>query len=310
MHLYRATEQDVGKRADIFIVEQLDDFSRSSLSGLFEKGLVLVNGKPTRASQKLHRGDKVKVDTRLLKTQPGPIELPILYENDDVLVLNKPAGILTHSKGALNTEATVATWLLDYLKKANYNIKPSFSGCHPENRFGIVHRLDRQTSGVMICAKNDKTLKWLQKQFSTRKVRKIYHAVVEGVLEPAEAIIDAPLQRNPQKPQTFHVSAGGRPAQTHYKTLKSIGLHPMLSLVELEPKTGRTHQLRVHLKYIGHPIVGDKVYGHALSSKKSTSFRRGDRQMYLHAKSLEINLPDGKTSKFEAPEPKYFRDPF
>ena len=292
MSKFVVTKNEAGKRADVFVAMKLPEFTRSSLSGLFEKNLVLINGAVAKASHKLKDGDKLEVDTSLLTARPADIELPIVYEDDDVIVINKPAGVLTHSKGLLNTEATVASF-----------IRPKLVGADTtNNRAGIVHRLDRATSGVIITAKNDKALKWLQKQFSTRKTDKTYLAVVEGVPSPEKAIIDAPIERNPKKPQTFHVGVGGRPSQTRYKVLRKLNPSTTLragrsySLLELRPLTGRTHQLRVHLKYIGHPIVGDRVYGH------------DGENMYLHAKSLEVTLPGGKRVKFEAPEPNFFNE--
>lgn len=300
---------DVGKRADVFVAENLPEFTRSSLSGLFGKGLVLVNGKPTKASYRLRVSDKIEVDTGLLTARPKKIVLPIIYEDKDVVVINKPAGVLTHSKGALNLEPTVATWLQQHFKKGYYNTDPSVTRSLLVNRLGIVHRLDRPTSGVMICAKNDHALQWLQKQFSTRKVKKGYIAIVEGIPSPQEAIIDAPVERNPKKPQTFRVGAAGKPAQTKYEVIKTFKKKDKsYTLMELNPQTGRTHQLRVHLKYIGHPIVGDRVYGHGgLPTKIFTKFQAG-KNMYLYAKSLEIILPTGQPKKFEASEPKIFKD--
>ncbi len=278
-------EKETGTRADIFLSQKLPDYSRSSLKNLFPEH-VTINNKVTKASYKLRLGDIVKIDDTSLSAEPEAIELPILYEDEDVLVLNKPAGILTHSKGALNIEATVASFI-----KPKLNDKTLIG-----NRAGIVHRLDRATGGVIITAKNQKALIWLQKQFSTRKVNKIYQAIVEGAPKPPQAVIDAPIERNPKNPQTFKVGSGGRPAVTGYKVLKILNKSSNLySLLELNPQTGRTHQLRVHLKYIGHPIVGDRIYGH------------GDN-LYLHASSLELTLPSGRKMEFKAPEPSIFRE--
>ena len=283
----KASDKDEAKRVDVFLTENLPDFSRSSLAGLFDKKLVMVNGHPVKPSYKLREKDKLKADISLLTARPGDIKLPVIYEDEAVIVINKPVGVLTHSKGGLNTEATVASFIGPMLNDENLI----------GNRAGIVHRLDRATSGVIITAKNAKSLKQLQKQFSTRKVKKIYLAIVEGVPSPREAIIDAPIERNPKRPQTFRVGGSGKPSQTRYKVLKVLNKSTNLySLLELNPQTGRTHQLRVHLKYIGHPIVGDRVYGHAQDN------------MYLHAKSLKITLPGGRQMQFEAPEPKIFRN--
>ena len=203
------------------------------------------------------------------------IELPIIFEDDDCVVINKPVGLLTHSKGAFNPEATVATWLS--------NRTTDMDG----ERAGIVHRLDRATSGVMICAKSPEALAWLQKQFSQRKVKKSYIAIIAGQLDPEEAIIDMPIERNPKAPATFRVGNNGKSATTHYKTIESSEHY---SLLELKPETGRTHQLRVHLKHLGHPIVGDVLY----------NGKPGER-LFLHAQSLEITLPNRERKVFNVP---------
>lgn len=277
----------MGSRADVFIASQYPQFSRSSLDGLFDNELVSINKKPVRGSYRVKEKDLFKVDDAVLFQEPAGIALPIIYEDNDVLVIDKPAGVLTHSKGALNTEASVASF-----------IGPKLAKDTPKsNRAGIVHRLDRATSGVIITAKNEKARKWLQKQFSTRKTKKAYIAIAEGELEPKKAIIDAPIARNPRKPQTFYVSPAGKPAQTEYEVVKVLNkLSISYSIVELKPLTGRTHQLRVHLAYINHPIVGDSLYGH-----------KGEH-LYLHAERLELTLPGGDRKIFEAKRPAYFEE--
>lgn len=286
MKQFRATEDDVGVRADIFVAKKYPEFTRSSLERLFENNSVSIAGKPIRPAYKIKLGDKLSVDDSLIKAEPPQIEIPIIYENDDIIVLNKPEGILSHSKGALNSEGTVASF-----------IRPKIDKELIGNRAGIVHRLDRATSGVMIAAKSQTALSRLQKQFSSRKTKKSYLAVVEGELDPAEAIVDAPIGRNPKKPQTFVVTASGKPSQTHYKVVKQVNnANKIYSLLELKPHTGRTHQLRLHLKYIDHPIVGDRVYG-----------ADGDH-LLLHAHSLELTLPDQKRHVFTVEPPAYFKD--
>jgi 23S rRNA pseudouridine1911/1915/1917 synthase len=271
------------QRLDQYVVEQRPRLSRAFAARLVEDGKVLVNDKLRKPGYKLHSGDKVTIDyDESILDQIPDIDLPVLYEDDSTVVINKPLGVLTHSKGAFNPEATVATWLRSRVK--------GLAG----ERAGIVHRLDRATSGVMICAKTPEALSWLQKQFAQRKTKKTYIAVVAGSLEPPEAIIDMPIERNPKKPQTFRVGAGGKPAVTAYKIIQTNGKH---SMVELSPTTGRTHQLRVHLKHLKRPIVGDTVYGG----------ETGER-LFLHALSLELTLPNRERKTFSAPMPKAFKE--
>lgn len=262
-------------------VTRLANVSRSASVRLIKNHQVKVDGiVKDKPSLKLSPNAQVSVDLPDKVVLPQ-IKLPIIYEDDHVIVINKPIGVLTHSKGEYNPEPTVATWLTSRV--------PSMEG----NRAGIVHRLDRATSGVMILAKDPETLKYLQKQFSQRRTHKAYEAVVKGQLTPAEAVIDMPLMRNPKQPQTFRVGPNGKSALTHYRTIKN---NTDYSLVELKPTTGRTHQLRVHLKALGHPIVGDVLYDGAPADR-----------LYLHAKSLEITLPGGQREVFMAPVPASFR---
>lgn len=286
MKEFTVSETDAGARLDVFVAGQYPEFTRSSLEALFENELIQVNKSPAKPSYRVKDSDRVRVDETLLKTAPPELELPIIYEDRDVIVINKTDGVLTHAKGALNLEGSVASFIKQKLADEN------LSG----NRAGIVHRLDRHTSGVIITAKTETAQKWLQKQFSTRKVKKTYVAIVEGVMEPEKALIDAPIARNPNKPQTFTVQPAGKPAQTEYEALKTIEKNgKSYSLLKLVPKTGRTHQLRVHLAYIGHPIVGDGVYGHA------------GPKLLLHAMELELTLPNKTRQTFKAPIPDKIR---
>lgn len=275
---------EAGQRLDVFVHEQMA-ISRSFADRLCDEEKVLVNNKHQKPSYKIKAGDTVTVDFDTTELEVHEqIDLPILYEDDDVVVIDKPVGVLSHSKGAYNPEATVATF-----------IEPKLQDLDGE-RGGIVHRLDRATSGVIICAKNEAALKWLQKQFSSRRVQKTYLAVITGTLEPKEAIIDMPIARNPRQPKTFHVSANGRGAITKYKVANFDGKH---SLLELEPKTGRTHQLRVHLAHQKHPLVGDEFYG-------GEPYNR----MLLHAHKLKIQLPNKSQQEFVAEIPTDFHTIF
>jgi 23S rRNA pseudouridine1911/1915/1917 synthase len=276
-------ETSKAQRLDQKVVEVVPELSRGFAARLIDEGKVTINGKVrTKAGHKMHEGDVVVVDYDVAQLGVIPdIELDVLYEDDDCVVIYKPVGVLSHSKGAFNPEGTVATWLRSRL-----------SGLDGE-RGGIVHRLDRATSGVMICAKTPEALSWLQKQFATRNVHKTYAAVVKGELKPTEALIDMPIERNPKAPATFRVGVQGKSATTAYKQVKTNGRY---SLIELKPETGRTHQLRVHLAYQHHPIVGDTLYGGEPAER-----------LYLHAESLEITIVYGHERKvFNAPIPAEF----
>lgn len=272
---------DEAVRLDAHIAKELG-LSRSFVKVLLDQGKVTVNGVAIfKSSSKVHPGDEISVDYQPSQLQDIPdIQLEIIYQDDDCIVVNKSAGVLTHSKGAFNPEATVSTFIRQFTEGME------------DNRGGIVHRLDRVTSGLLICAKHPDALTHLQKQFSERKVKKVYNAVVIGTLNPAEATIDMPIERNPKKPQTFRVGANGKTATTHYKVLEE---NQDKSLVELRPVTGRTHQLRVHLAQLEHPIIGDVLYGG----------EQADRT-YLHALSLEITIPSGERRVFTASLPPEF----
>lgn len=280
------------QRLDQKVIELLPNLSRSFASKLIEQGKVRVNGEfVDKAGYKLRESDLVTVDyTEADEPEIPKIKLPVLYEDDDCVVINKPVGVLTHSKGAFNPEATVATWLRERLTSGEWQTVSDTSG---NARAGIVHRLDRATSGVMICAKNQAALSKLQKQFSQRKAKKTYMAIISGHLPNEHAIIDMPIERNPKRPQTFRVGANGKPAQTEYRVKQVSAAY---SLIELLPTTGRTHQLRVHLSHLGHPIVGDDLYGGM----------PGER-LFLHALSLEITLPNRERAVFTAPLPAIFK---
>lgn len=275
-------DNDVNKRLDVAVAERLSEFSRSFIGKLIEQGEVLVNKQPSKPGYKLRPADKVEItaNIRKLKREPS-ITLPVLYEDDDCIVINKPAGVLTHSKGAFNPEGTVASF-----------IRSRLQGMDGE-RAGIVHRLDRQTSGVIITAKHPAALSWLQRQFAARKVKKRYLAIVGGNVKLDEAVIDMPIERSPKQPKTFQAAATGKPAVTMFRVLRRFDDG---ALLELFPRTGRTHQIRVHLKQIGHPIIGDTVYGGKPAAR-----------LLLHAETLELTLPSRVRKEFKAPLPPEFK---
>ncbi len=265
------------KRLDSELAKRYPETSRSTWQKHINAGNIKVNGNViTSSKHEITENDKISIEnpeTPDFKDE----KLQIVYIDDNVIVINKPAGVLTHSKGELNDEFTVADFFRRY---TTYHIDT--------NRPGIVHRLDRDTSGVMIGARNDETAISLQKQFADRKTKKVYYAVLDGKPKLDSANIDLPIGRNPKKPSMFRVDVNGKTAITKYTVIDS---NHRYSLVKLQPKTGRTHQLRVHMKYIGTPILGDKLYGKA-----------ADR-MYLHAFSLEVTIPNGVRRTFSTPLP-------
>lgn len=272
------------KRIDVELAGRYPELSRSTIQKYIKAGHVLVDGKPVKPRHEVTDTDEIALKAPVM-TDFSKQTIPIIYIDDRVIVINKPAGILTHSKGAMNDEFTVA----DFFRRYTTNGLET-------TRSGIVHRLDRDTSGVMIGARDDETALILKKQFADRKTKKEYIAVVEGVPKTLNAVIDLPIARNPSAPSTFRVDPSGKSAITTYEV---ISTNDSQSLVKLWPKTGRTHQLRVHMQYINTPIAGDRVYGNG----------KADR-LYLHAHSLEITLPNSKREVFIAPIPEEFTNSF
>jgi 23S rRNA pseudouridine1911/1915/1917 synthase len=270
---------DYTGRLDVFLAQQFPERSRAFWQHAIESGFVVVND----AVQNITK-HKVRVDDEVSIAIPeqvqDDIEVPIIFENENVIVINKPAGVLVHNKSHWLPEPSIATHFADKLDFEN-----------PHIRMGIVHRLDRDTSGVMILAKNDQTLSYLQRQFQDRTTDKKYCAIVVGKPEKDEAVIDIAIERNMAKPTTFKPGRDGKPSFTKYKVVES---NDSYSRLFLWPKTGRTHQLRVHLKAIGHPIVGDVIYG------------TQDKRLFLHAVSLQIEVPGMGRQTFEADVPAEF----
>lgn len=276
------TEEDGVVRVDKYLAIKFPEYSRAAITKLFDLKLIKLNGESIQPGHKLRPGTEIEYDLGPLQAKPEVIELPIIYEDKNVIVIDKPAGIISHARGRFWQEASVASFIRDRI-----------SGMEGE-RGGIVHRLDRATSGVMICAKNETSLKFLQKQFSDRKVIKQYIACVNTMPNEKEATIIAPITRNAKDPKKFMVSQAGKHAETYYEVLQHESNR---ALLELTPKTGRTHQLRIHLAYIGSPIVGDELYG-------GMPYKR----LLLHAKTLTIKLPDTTKKTFESSIPNDFGD--
>jgi len=269
-------------RLDIYLSTKFDTtISRSLWQKYIKAGYVSVNSK-VATTPKFEVDETDEIALNLPEKEQTDVDLPILYEDDDVIVVNKPSGLLTHAKGGLSDEPTVAEI-----------IRPKTSFATDTDRPGIVHRLDRDTSGLLIIAKNPESAAHLQRQFAERTAKKTYIAITDGKPKLNAAKIDLPIGRNPSAPSTFRIDPNGKPAQTTYHVLAE---NDAQSLVELKPTTGRTHQLRVHLAHLNAPILGDRVYG-----------KSSDCRMMLHAQKLEITLPSGERKVFEAAVPDEFK---
>ena len=269
-------------RLDIYLSTKFDTtISRSLWQKYIKAGYVSVNNK-VATTPKFEVDETDEIALNLPEKEQTNVDLPILYEDDDVIVVNKPSRLLTHAKGGLSDEPTVAEI-----------IRPKTSFATDTDRPGIVHRLDRDTSGLLIIAKNPESAAHLQRQFAERTAKKTYIAITDGKPKLNAAKIDLPIGRNPSAPSTFRIDPNGKPAQTTYHVLAE---NDTQSLVKLKPTTGRTHQLRVHLAHLNAPILGDRVYG------KSSDYR-----MMLHAQKLEITLPSGERKVFEAIVPDEFK---
>lgn len=268
------------KRLDVLLAERYPDISRSTWQKHIKAGNIAVNNTPV-SSPKL---EVTEADSLQIKipdsTDFSGYELPVVYLDDNIIVVNKPAGILTHSKGTLNDEFTVADFFRRY---TNVGLDT--------NRPGIVHRLDRDTSGLIIGARTPESFEALKAQFADRKAKKWYVAVTDGTLKKESARIDIPIGRDPKHPSQFRADINGKPSITDYQVLARERKH---DLVLLQPQTGRTHQLRVHLAYLGTPIHGDRVYGKAAE------------RLYLHAAKLEVTVALAERMTFEAPVPDEF----
>ncbi len=282
------TVPTAGERLDRFVTTALGMLSRTEAQRLIRAGHILVNGQPAKPAHRLVPGDAVMValpppEPQTLSAELIPLD--VIYEDTDLVVINKPAGMAVHpsagNRSGTVVNAALARW-------------PEMRRVSGEERAGVVHRLDKGTSGVLVLAKTPHALKSLQQQFKERMVYKRYLALVEGVPASPSGLIEAPIGRDPRHRKRMAVVAGGRPALTRYDVLEDLRHYALLSV---EPHTGRTHQIRVHLAWLGHPVVGDTTYGprrpHALLPRP-----------FLHAAELHVYSPStGERLKFAAPLP-------
>jgi len=287
-HLTLDAERE-GARIDKYVAEAVPELSRAAVQRLLDEGRILVNGGAVKASYRLSEGDTISVQI------PPPVEveiaaeaipLDVVYEDSDILVVNKPAGMVVHPAFGHDSGTLVNAVLARC---------PDLSGVGGELRPGIVHRLDKDTSGLIVVAKGDAALRDLQAQFKGREVQKAYLALVEGQVSPPTGSIDAPIGRDPRARKKMAViQRGGRESQTEYRVLETYDEH---TLVEAHPLTGRTHQIRIHMAFIDHPIVGDPVYGFRKQRVKAP-------RLFLHAARLAFHLPgSGEWREFQAPLP-------
>ncbi len=297
-------EEDSRKRLDLYLREHLPELSRTYLQELIEEGLVLVDQRPTKVAHKVRQGETITIHVPERPepvATPQPIPVDILYEDEDIVVVNKPRGLTVHP-GAGRPSSTLVNALLYHteLSREGGTLRP-----------GIVHRLDKDTSGVMVVAKTDRAHRKLVEAFKSHRPLKIYHAIVWGIMKEDEGTVDRPLGRDVKDRKKISPrTTKPRSAITHFRVIRRLG---WFTLVELRPVTGRTHQIRVHMKLMGHPIVGDPVYGkRTISSslpqrlKEVLSHIKGQ---LLHARTLGIPHPrDGTYMEFSAEYPEDMKE--
>lgn len=294
MKLKIKVENNENKRIDAYISAVNENYSRTAVQRLIDEDKIIVNGKKIKASYKVQIGDIIEIEESKpkeidLKAQDIPIE--ILYEDRDIIVVNKPKGMVVHPANG-NPDGTLVNAIMAVCKD-------SLSGIGGEIRPGIVHRLDKNTSGAIIIAKNDKAHINLSEQLKNHEIKKTYIALVRGVVKENNATINMPIGRSKKDRKKMDVDKNGKEAITHFKVLKR---YKDCTLLEINIETGRTHQIRVHLSHIGYPIIGDEVY----SNGKNKWNIEGQ---CLHAKSLDFKHPiTGKNMHIEAPIPEYFEN--
>ena len=281
-------------RLDAYIAQKCENLSRTMIQKLIEDGDILVNGQEKKISYKTKQGDVIEIhipEAKEINLKAQDIPLDVVYEDDDIIVVNKPKGMVVHPANG-NPDGTLVNAVMSLCKG-------SLSGIGGEIRPGIVHRLDKDTSGLIIIAKNDVAHINLSKQIKDRRVKKIYIALVKGNVSENEATVNMPIGRSTKDRKKMAVRKDGKEAITHFKVLKRYGKY---TLLELKIDTGRTHQIRVHMAEIGHPVVGDMIY-----SNGKNEF--GIEGHMLHAKRLDFQHPvTGKQIHLEAELPKYFEE--
>jgi len=300
---FSITDKDREQRIDSYLASRVDDLTRSRAQELIKTGFVKVNGSAPKASYRLRQGDQISLSIPppvSYPLEPEPVEFDTIYEDASLIVVNKPPGLVIHPAPGHAT-GTLVHGLLEHCR--------DLSGIGGRLRPGIVHRLDRDTSGLVVVAKHDRAHAFLSEQFKSGTVDKRYVAVVHGIVKSEKGKIDLPIARHPKKRKEMSVvTSGGKRALTFWRKMETLG--GQFALLSVSPKTGRTHQIRVHLSHLGHPIVGDPVYGYKKSWWKKNLSRVGgvpltiNRQM-LHAQNLGFVHPDsGVYCEYWAPLPR------
>ena len=288
---------DGGQRLDIYLAAELPAYSRSRLQSMIKDGDVTVNGKAVKSGFKLSAGDRILVRHREAVTMEAAaedIQLDILYEDKDIIVINKPQGMVVHP-AAGHYDGTLVNALLHHCG--------DLSGIGGVIRPGIVHRIDKDTSGILVAAKNDAAHLGLAAQWKVHSIKRVYHAILHGLIAENSGDIDAPIGRHPRDRKKMAIETkNGKNAVTHYRVIERLPF-AQCTYTQLELETGRTHQIRVHMSHLGHPVVGDPLYG----PKKSVYLRRLNGQA-LHAKVLGFNHPlSGEYLEFDSELPAYFQ---
>ena len=303
--------EGIGKRLDIYLLDHLTKYSRSRVQSFIRSGQILVNGNKCKTGYSLEMNDIIQVDvlkeeSNLIKLVPENLNLTVIYEDESIVVINKPAGIIVHPGIGINS-GTIANGLAYHFQK--------LSNVNGDLRPGIVHRLDKDTSGVMVIAKTNSAHTFLADQFKDRKVKKKYIGLTWGLWDNANDEINEPLLRDKRDPTKYSVNANGKISITKYE-VERIFRH--CSLVSFFPVTGRTHQIRIHASHSGHPIFGDEKYGGGISRSKGflPEFKSHYERIIqkfnrhaLHAENLELIHPTSKQIvKFDAPLPQEYLD--
>ena len=287
-------ENSSNERLDFYVANVEKDITRATVQRLLEEENILVNGVQKKSSYKVKDGDVIEInipEAKETKLEAEDIPVEIIYEDSDIIVVNKPKGLVVHPANG-NPDGTLVNAIMNICKD-------SLSGIGGEKRPGIVHRLDKDTSGILIVAKNDKAHLQMSEQIKNREVKKIYIALVKGIINENEATINMPIARSKKDRKKMAVDKDGKVAITHFKVLKRYNKY---TLLEIKIDTGRTHQIRVHLSEIGHPVVGDEVY-----SNGKNEF--GIHGQLLHAKSLDFKHPiTGKKMHLETELPQEFKE--